>query len=61
MAESFSCINSTPSSSVSLQVGSVEHHINVAVFGSPANSKLFDTAVTDANENEENEENDKMG
>lgn len=58
MAESFSCINSTPSSSISLQVGSVEHRTDVAVFGSPANSKLFDTAVAGA---DKNDEDDKMG
>lgn len=58
MAESFSCINNTPSSSISLQVGSVEHRTDVAVFGSPANSKLFDTAVAGA---DKNDEDDKMG
>jgi hypothetical protein len=59
MSESFSFVSGTPSNSVPLQADGSDHHIDVvAVFGRPANSKLFDTAI---NGSEDTGEDDNMG
>ena len=45
MAESFSGVSDTPSSSVMNEIDGARHYVDVAALGSPANNKLFDPSM----------------